>query len=86
MPTDTVSRRLALLDGVRLSEEDRADVVAELARFDDALATLRPFAEGTPWPALPVPPYWAESRASGEPLAGDAPSAGRLDGPSVAAD
>jgi len=57
MASERVARRLALLEGVSLSQADLESIVAEFEDFDRALRELEAFAEGVPWPSLPVQPY-----------------------------
>jgi hypothetical protein len=57
MASESAARRLGLLEGLRLSEADLESVVAEFEDFDRALRELEAFAEGVPWPSLPVQPY-----------------------------
>jgi hypothetical protein len=56
MASERVARRLALLEGLSLSQADLESVVAELEVFDRAMQELEDFAEGVPWPSLPVQP------------------------------
>jgi len=57
MASERVARRLTLLEGLNLSQADLESIVAELEVFDRALQELEAFAEGVPWPSLPVQPY-----------------------------
>lgn len=56
MASERAARRLSLLEGLSLSQEDLQSIVAELEVFDRALQELEAFAEGVPWPSLPVQP------------------------------
>jgi hypothetical protein len=56
MASERVARRLKLLEGLSLSQEDLQSIVAELEVFDRALQEIEAFAEGVPWPSLPVQP------------------------------
>lgn len=60
MSSESIAKRLALLDGVSLTQADRDSIAAELAAFEAALAALEPLAEETPWLSLPVQPYASE--------------------------
>ena len=55
MVSERVARRLALLDGLSLSQADLESIAAELEIFDRALQELEAFAEGVQWTSLPVP-------------------------------
>ncbi|MDH3443973.1 MAG: hypothetical protein OEN50_08635 [Deltaproteobacteria bacterium] len=57
MASERVARRLALLDGLSLSQADLESIVAELEVFDRALQELEAFAEGVRWTSLPVQPH-----------------------------
>ena len=54
MAYESAARRLGLLEGLRLSPADLESIVAEFEEFDRALRELEAFAEGVPWPSLPV--------------------------------
>jgi hypothetical protein len=56
MASERVARRLALLEGLTLTQADLESIAAELDVFDRALQELEIFAEGVPWPSLPVQP------------------------------
>ncbi|MGE5303576.1 MAG: hypothetical protein ACM3TN_09630 [Alphaproteobacteria bacterium] len=56
MSSERVARRLALLEGLTLSPADIESIVAELELFDRSLQELEAFAEGVPWPSVPVQP------------------------------
>jgi hypothetical protein len=56
MTSERAARRLGLLEGLRLSPADLESVVAEFEDFDRALGELEAFAEGVPWPSLPIQP------------------------------
>jgi hypothetical protein len=56
MAAEHITRRLALLDGLTLSQADIESIIAEFEDFDRALRELEAFAEGVPWPALPAQP------------------------------
>ena len=60
MSYERVARRLALLEGLTLSPVDLESIVAELELFDRALQELEAFAEGVPWPSVPVQPCMHE--------------------------
>lgn len=62
MPSERTVRRLALLEGVRLSEADLESILAEFDEFDRALDELQAFAELAPFPFLPVQPYTQDVR------------------------
>jgi hypothetical protein len=61
MSHEHARRRLVLLEGLSLSPSDRDAIVAEFEDFDRALPELERFAEGVPWPALPVQPKRQEA-------------------------
>ena len=48
-PTERITRRLALLDGVDLSQEYLDAIVTEIEDLDRIVADLEEFAQGTPW-------------------------------------
>ena len=48
-PTDKIAHRLALLDGVDLSQAYLDAIVAEIEDLDRIVAELEEFAQGTPW-------------------------------------
>lgn len=48
-PTDKVTQRLALLDGVDLSQAYVDAIAAEIEDLDRIVADLEEFAQGTPW-------------------------------------
>jgi hypothetical protein len=56
MASERAARRLGLLQGLSLSPADLDSIVAEFEDFDLALRELEAFAEGVPWPSLPVQP------------------------------
>jgi hypothetical protein len=56
MASERAARRLGLLEGLRLSPADLESIVAEFEDFDRALRELEAFAEGVPWPSLPIQP------------------------------
>ncbi|MBI4492242.1 MAG: Asp-tRNA(Asn)/Glu-tRNA(Gln) amidotransferase subunit GatA [Chloroflexi bacterium] len=56
MAAERLASRLALLEGVQLSEADLDSIVAEIEAYDQVLAVLEPFAEDVSWLDLPVPP------------------------------
>jgi hypothetical protein len=56
MVSERAARRLGLLEGLNLSQADLDSIVAEFEDFDRALRELEAFAEGVPWPSLPVQP------------------------------
>jgi hypothetical protein len=56
MASERTARRLGLLEGLRLSPVDVESIVAEFENFDQALRELETFAEGVPWPSLPIQP------------------------------
>jgi poly-D-alanine transfer protein DltD len=60
MRDEHLARRLALLDGVELSEADLESVVREFEDFDRALAELAAFAAGVEFPSMPVQPSWPD--------------------------
>jgi hypothetical protein len=57
MASERAARRLGLVEGLNLSQADLDSIVAEFEDFDRALRELEAFAEGVPWPSLPVQPY-----------------------------
>src|SRR5579884_2306356 len=67
MTAEHAARRLALLDGVRLSAADLTSVLAEFEDFDRALAELAAFADGVAWPAAQIGPYPRGRAARREP-------------------
>jgi hypothetical protein len=48
-PTDKIAHRLALLEGVNLSQAYLDAIVSEIEDLDRILAELEEFAQGTPW-------------------------------------
>lgn len=56
MASERAARRLGLLEGLHLSPLDLESIVAEFEHFDEALRELEAFAEGVPWPSLPIQP------------------------------
>ena len=48
-PTDKIAHRLALLDGVDLSQAYLDAIAAEIEDLDRIGAELEDFARGTPW-------------------------------------
>lgn len=56
MASGRAARRLGLLEGLSLSPVDLESIVAEFEDFDRALRELEAFAEGVPWPSLPIQP------------------------------
>ena len=48
-PTDKIAHRLALLDGVNLSQAYLDAIVIEIEDVDRIVAELEEFAQGTPW-------------------------------------
>lgn len=56
MVSDRTTSRLVFLEEVRLSHADLESIVAELEEIDRALQEIEAFAEGMPWPWLPVQP------------------------------
>ena len=48
-PADKVARRLALLEGVNLSQAYLDAIVTELEDLDRIVAELEEFAQDTPW-------------------------------------
>jgi hypothetical protein len=56
MASERAARRLGLLEGLSLSPVDLESIVAEFEDFDRALRELEAFAEGVPWPSLPIQP------------------------------
>ena len=57
MASERIARRLALLEGLGLTQADLESIVVELEDYDRALRELEAFAEGTSWPSLPVQPH-----------------------------
>jgi hypothetical protein len=66
MTSERVARRLALLEGLNLSQADRESIAAELELFDRVLPELEAFADGVSWPSLPVQPYAYEVKRGGD--------------------
>ena len=48
-PTDKIARRLALLEGVDLSQDYLDAIVTEIEDLDRVVAELEEFAQGTSW-------------------------------------
>jgi hypothetical protein len=48
-PTDKIAHRLALLEGVNLSQAYLDAIVSEIEDLDRIVAELEEFAQGTPW-------------------------------------
>lgn len=63
MASRRISRRLALLEGLRLTHADLEIIVTELEDYERALQELETFAEGTSWPSLPVQPTFPKGEA-----------------------
>ena len=55
-PADKVARRLALLEGVNLSQAYLDAIVTELEDLDRIVAELEEFAQATPWVSQQVEP------------------------------
>jgi hypothetical protein len=55
-PTDKLADRLALLEGVNLSEADLDYIAAEIEDLDRVVAELEDFAQGIPWVSQQVQP------------------------------
>ena len=55
-PTDKIAHRLALLDGVDLSQAYLDAIAAEIADLDRIVAELEEFAQGTPWVSQQLQP------------------------------
>jgi hypothetical protein len=55
-PTDKVARRLALLDGVDLSQDYLGAIVTEIEDLDRIVEELEEFAQGTPWVSQQIQP------------------------------
>jgi len=51
---DKVARRLAFLEGVKLSPADLAAIITEFQDFERVLAELELFSQGVPWIAVQV--------------------------------
>jgi aldehyde:ferredoxin oxidoreductase len=56
MPTDKLAQRLALLEGVDLSEDDLDYIAAEIEDLERVTAELEEFAQATPWVSQQVQP------------------------------
>jgi hypothetical protein len=48
-PTEKIARRLALLEGVELSQSYLDAIAGEIEDLDRIVAELEEFAQGTPW-------------------------------------
>jgi hypothetical protein len=48
-PAEKITHRLALLDGVDLSQDYLDAIVTEIEDLDRIVAELEEFAQGTPW-------------------------------------
>jgi hypothetical protein len=48
-PIEKIARRLALLEGVELSQSYLDAIAAEIEDLDRIVAELEEFAQGTPW-------------------------------------
>jgi hypothetical protein len=48
-PTEKITHRLALLDGVDLSQDYLDAIVTEIEDLDRIVAELEELAQGTPW-------------------------------------
>ena len=55
-PADKISHRLALLDGVDLSQVYLDAITAEIEDLDRIVAELEEFAQGTPWVSQQLQP------------------------------
>jgi hypothetical protein len=55
-PTDKVARRLALLDGVDLSQAYLDAIAADIEDLDRIVEELEDFAQGTPWVSQQIQP------------------------------
>jgi hypothetical protein len=60
-PTEKTVHRLALLDGMNLSQPYLDAIAAEIADLDRIVAELEEFAQGTPWVSQQLQP--AKSKA-----------------------
>jgi aldehyde:ferredoxin oxidoreductase len=56
IPTDKLAQRLALLEGVDLSEADLESIAAEIEDLERVTAELEEFAQATPWVSQQVQP------------------------------
>src|SRR5689334_8127089 len=63
---ETVARRLAFLEGIDLAPSEIEEIAGELKQFEEALATLEPFADESAWPVMQAQPYRATHRPPGE--------------------
>ena len=54
--THKVAHRLALLEGINLSQADVDAIITEIHDFDRIIAELEEFAQGTPWISQQVQP------------------------------
>jgi hypothetical protein len=61
-PTDKVAHRLALLDGVNLSQTYLDALVTEIEDLDRIVAELEEFAQGTPWVSQQLQPATSKAR------------------------
>ena len=48
-PTEKIARRLALLEGVELSQSYLDAIASEIEDLDRIVTELEEFAQGTPW-------------------------------------
>jgi hypothetical protein len=55
-PTDKIAHRLALLNGVNLSQAYLDAIVSEIEDLDRIVAELEEFAQGTPWVSQQLQP------------------------------
>jgi hypothetical protein len=55
-PTDKIAHRLALLDGVNLSQAYLDAIVTEIEDLDRIVMELEEFAQSTPWVSQQRPP------------------------------
>ena len=55
-PTEKIAHRLALLDGVNLSQAYLDAILTEIEDLDRIVAELEEFAQGSPWVSQPHQP------------------------------
>jgi hypothetical protein len=55
-PTDKISHRMVLLEGVSFSTADLESIASEIEDLERVLAELEEFAQGTPWISLQAQP------------------------------
>ena len=61
-PTEKITHRLALLNGVDLSQAYLEAIAAEIEDLDRIVTELEEFAQGTPWVSQQLQPAKSKAR------------------------